>query len=283
MATTFSGSGCLTPMLEYAAVGDGRRGESDRRAERLLYNWFTRPSLLLEQRAGLELAQLFTSPVYYGAGIPRGDHAPVLLVPGFLGSDSYLSVLSGWLRRIGYDPYPSGVPLMAGSPAGLLDRIVRRVDQLSDATGRPVTVIGHSMGGMLGRLMVQLRPDRIAHLVTLGSPLTDDPRGASHPLVAALADVLVADGVGPVARARSRAAEGRLMEMLVRPLPDAVRLTCVYSREDAVVHWRACIDGDGRAVSHEVQGSHVGLAWNAQVYRYLGRSLLQPVTAAGEW
>src|SRR5215211_2516209 len=56
------------------------------------------PSLLGERQAGLELLELIGHPVYYGIGVPRGRGAPVLLLPGFLGSDAYLLLLHGWLR-----------------------------------------------------------------------------------------------------------------------------------------------------------------------------------------
>jgi hypothetical protein len=44
-----------------------------------------------------------------------------------------------------------------------------------------------------------------------------------------------------------------------------------------VVHWRDCIALDPRTTACEVRGTHVGLAWNAQVYSRLGRCL--PETA----
>ena len=48
---------------------------------------------------------LHLSPVYYGFGVPRGHGEPVVVVPGFLGDDRYLTELYLWLRRIGYRPY----------------------------------------------------------------------------------------------------------------------------------------------------------------------------------
>src|SRR5581483_2267656 len=113
------------------APGDaaGRRSATmfDAGTFRLMNPWlrftcYGRPSLLLEQRAGLELAELFSSPVYYGAGVPRGVGAPVLLIPGFMGSDSYLTILDGWLRRIGHRPHLSGLYLNAGRPFDLIAR-----------------------------------------------------------------------------------------------------------------------------------------------------------------
>src|SRR5215217_2706099 len=62
-----------------------------------------------ELRWQLELARLLVDPVLRGAGIPRGDGAPAMLIPGFMAGDSSLQVMRGWLGRIGYDPHPSGI------------------------------------------------------------------------------------------------------------------------------------------------------------------------------
>lgn len=233
---------------------------------------FGRPPLILEQRASIELAELLVSPVYYGVGVPRGNGAPVLLIPGFLGSDGYLTVMNGWLRRIGYRPHVSGLWLNAGSPFDLIGRVLRRVDEAAAAAGRRVTLIGHSLGGVFSRILARLRPDIVSHAITLGAPLVHDPRRAAHPLVGMMADMLVRDRSHPHTLRAEREME---RELITGPLPDTVRLTSIYSREDAVVHWRACLDEDPRATCHEVRGTHIGLAWNARVYQLIGRSLLR--------
>lgn len=232
-----------------------------------------RPSLWLEQRASFELAQLYRNPVYYGAGVPRGDGSPVLLIPGFMGSDNYLSVMRGWLRRTGYRPYTSGIYFNAGPVITLLSGLLRRLDTVSTAEGRPLTIIGHSLGGVFGRVLAVLRPDLVTHVITLGSPLSGDGRQAAHPMVRRMADLLLREGSGP-ALVLERQLEN---ELFAGALPDGVRLTCIYTHEDAVVRWQSCIDDDPRTAAHPVRGSHSGLAWNADVYSITGRVLLQPL------
>ena len=227
----------------------------------------SRSSLWQEQRAALELAELLASPVYYGVGVPRGAGAPVLTFPGFLGSDDYLSVLRGWLRRVGYRPYGSGIALCAGPVRDLLARVRRRVEEVARLEGQPLTLIGHSLGGILSCAVARQRPELVAHVVTLGSALCDDPRGASHPLVVALSDLL--GGAWSADHAWTREAE-----LFGARRPAGVALTSIYSREDAVVDWQACIAADPRAAAYEVPGTHAGLAWNAAVYRHLGQVLL---------
>lgn len=256
---------------------DGRRaprGCGDAFAALLQMTSSGRPSLLLEQRAALELTHLFTTPVFYGAGVPRGDGSHILLVPGFMGSDGYMTVLSGWLQRIGYRPHASRLLVNAGRPFDLLGHLLRRVEEVAAQAHRRITVLGHSLGGVFGRILARLRPDVVGHAVALGAPLTHDPRRAGHPFIRAMADLLLREGNSPTDRLAQRMLEQELMS---GPLPDNVRLTSVYSRDDAVVDWHACRDDDPVATCHEVRGSHVGLAWNAQVYRCLGHALLQPL------
>ena len=38
---------------------------------------------------GVDWLALRLSQVYYGFGVPHGDGAPVIVIPGFLGSDTY--------------------------------------------------------------------------------------------------------------------------------------------------------------------------------------------------
>lgn len=225
--------------------------------------WWARPPLALEQLAAFELGELLASPIYYGLGIPHGDGSPILLIPGFLGSDGYLTLLSGWLERIGYGPRRSGIGINAGSLPTLLGRVVARAELLA-SEGRRITIIGHSLGGVFARVTAVSRPDLVERVITLGSPLSGHPRDAAHPVIRALGEVLMA---------RSGAAEERAISLLTSPLPHGIRLTSMYSRRDAVVDWRSCIDADPQAENIEVRGSHVGLAWNATVYRRLGAVL----------
>src|SRR5271167_3936355 len=69
-----------------------------------------------ELLAGVEMAFLRISPVFWGYGIPHGDGSAVVLVPGFMGTDLYLTQLHTWLRRIGYKPSSSGIAWNAECP-----------------------------------------------------------------------------------------------------------------------------------------------------------------------
>lgn len=222
-----------------------------------------RPPLEGESAAALELACLLTSTIYLGIGVPRGDGRAVLVLPGFLGNDEYLRPLRGWLQRIGYDARASGIVFNVGTPSALIAQMLRRAEYVAGSSGGRLTIIGHSLGGIFARAVAVMRPDLISHAITLGSPLSGDPRAAAHPLVASLGNVLMTERGGMRA---NDALEAALLDVA---LPSEVQMSCLYSRSDAVVDWRACIDGDPRAQAIEVHGTHCGLVWNREVYQKL--------------
>src|SRR3989304_9845984 len=122
------------------------------------------------------------APVYYGGGVPRGDGAGVVLIPGFLGSDNYLVEMYYWLRRLGYQPYYSRIGRNAECPNLLLDRFLQTMDQAYEETGRKLHLIGPSLGGLIARSAAVQRPGQGAQGVWLGGAL---PRIPAPPEAAA--------------------------------------------------------------------------------------------------
>lgn len=231
---------------------------------------------------GFDWLALRTSPVLYGCGIPRGDGAPVVVVPGFLGSDLYLLEMYFWLGRIGYRPFLSRIGRNAECLDLLVGRLLGTVEEARASTGRPVHLIGHSLGGMLARSAAVRRPDRIASVITLGSPF----RGIrSHPLV-----MQAASTVRARIRSRAEQRDGRpdcftgacqcdTVAALQAPLPSSVPQIAIYTKTDGIVDWRSCINDDAQA-DVEVSGTHVGLAWNPKVYRIIAERLADLGTPA---
>jgi pimeloyl-ACP methyl ester carboxylesterase len=180
-----------------------------------------------------EFGRLLRDPVFWGVEVPRGDGHPVLVLPGLLAGDGYLEPLRGWLRRVGYRPVPSGLDRNPGWSEALVGELGERAARACAGSGRRVTIVGHSMGGVLGRSIALRRPQTIRHVIALGSPLI-------------------------MTRGR---------------LPEGVRLSAIYSRDDLIVRHPGAMARDPSARNIEVGGSHVGLAGNPEVYRHLARLL----------
>lgn len=212
------------------------------------------------------------SPAYYGAGLPRGDGGAVVLVPGFLGSDAYLYELYLWLARIGYRPYMSHVGINADCPGRVTGRLLRTVERAHAETGRPVRIVGHSLGGLIGRRVSLRRPDLVCQLVYLGSPIRAIH---AHPVVVALATVLHAALTLVTSRDGDCLTEDcrcGFVHDIEKPLPPEVRHDAIYTRDDGVVDWHDARE-KSPVLNHEVGGTHIGLVYNARAYAMLAELL----------
>ena len=120
-----------------------------------------------------EMSALLRDPVFRGRGVPRGDGRPVLLIPGFLSGDWSMTVLSNWLERIGYKAHLSGILFNVHDSERLLAGLRRRLLEIEEEAGARVSLVGHSRGGLLAKVLAQRRPKSIEQVITLGSPLAD--------------------------------------------------------------------------------------------------------------
>ena len=225
---------------------------------------------------GIDWIALHSSPVYYGLGVPRGDGAPVIVIPGFLGSDTYLMEMYHWLRRIGYRSYYSRIGRNAECPELLTERLFETMDRASQETGRKLRLIGHSLGGLLGRSAAVQRPDQVAQVISLASPFRDI---RAHPVVLAAAGFVrrrVLDRQrqqGSVqGECYTNSCPCPFATSLRNDLPGSVRRTAIYTETDGVVDWRSCVEEDER-LNIKVNSTHIGLAFNPQVYRRVAKLL----------
>src|ERR1700746_2826451 len=102
--------------------------------------------LWTEALFGAEVLLLHATPVYYGFGVPRGNGAGVVIIPGFLASDIYVLEMYAWLKRIGYQPYYSGIGLNADFPNLLIGRRLNEtIDEARRKTRGKLHLIGHSL------------------------------------------------------------------------------------------------------------------------------------------
>lgn len=222
-----------------------------------------------------DLLLLHASPVYYGLGISRGDGSAVVLVPGFLGTDAYLSQMHSWLGRIGYRPYFSGIGLNAECPNLLItQRLNDNIDKALFDTGEKIHLIGHSLGGIIARAVASQRPDDVASVITLASPF----RGTVlHPTVLAAADavrkrILEEQGPKVMPTCYTGHCTCDFLSSLRRTMPESVMETAIYTRTDGIVDWRYCRTGDSET-DFEVPGTHIGLAFNSSAYAIMARRL----------
>ena len=213
---------------------------------------------------------------------------PVLLVPGFLAGDWTLTAMAAELRARGFRTYRSRIHANVGCTVDSALALEARLEQLAERRDARVQIVGHSLGGMIARGLAARRPDLVAGIVTLGSPMRAP--AAHHALLTRGVRMLnrLADaGVPGLMGADCVAGECAHLSFTEsqEPLRGDVAMTNIYSRRDGIVDPRACIDPAGRAV--EVRASHIGMAFDPRVIDAVTEALLRqssayaaPVTAA---
>ena len=205
---------------------------------------------------------------------------PVLLVPGFMAGDSSLGPMSRSLRHQGFRTYRADIRANVGCTLAAATQLEERLEEITQRRGSRVRIVGHSLGGMLARGVAARRPDLVAGIVTMGSPMLAP--GAHHMSLARSVDLLVRlnrAGVRNV-MAEDCVAGHCAQESFAQAraeLPADVDFTAIYSRRDGIVDWRACIDPVARAV--EVRSSHVGMAFDPTVIAVVSAAL-RPVVAS---
>lgn len=230
----------------------------------------------LELRACLELA-LLPCALPLLADAPRGDGHPVLLLPGFMGSELSLWVLERYLRQRGYAAETWGLGRNLGFQTKHANALEQKIRYLHHQTGRKISLVGWSLGGVFALYGAQQAQECVRSVITLGSPISIDPEGsASPPLVKAMYR-LIAHPMGPeVHSLHPQARRLRERQTLVPPL------SCLYSLGDGVVPpQEATVEGDPtRHENIRVPGSHLGLGLNALVLWIVADRLAQP---EGAW
>ena len=230
---------------------------------------------LLEPRALFEAALLPASlPLLLQA--PRGDGHPVLLLPGFLADEKSLIALKLFLMRKGYDVRTWGLGRNVGFQSKYVKVLPQKIRHLHHKTGRKVSLVGWSLGGVFALLGAQEATECVRSVITLGSPVSMDREGSQTPSIVKALYRLVAHPHGSAAHAMQPRAKD-LREHKRLPIPT----TCLYSLSDGVVPpQEATIDGD--LALHEnirVPGSHVGLGFNGVVLAIVADRLAQPEDA----
>jgi pimeloyl-ACP methyl ester carboxylesterase len=212
-------------------------------------------------------ASLAAWPMLY-ATAPRGDGHPVVVFPGLAASDISTAPLRQFLSRQGYDAHAWEQGRNFGPGRGVLEACFNKVHHLAKQTGRKVSLIGWSLGGIYARETAKVLPNDVRSVITLGTPFSGSPRSTNAWQIYEMVS-------GEDARDRHASLK------LDRPPPAPT--TSIYSRTDGIVAWQCSIQKpvDGHQTENiEVEASHVGLGVNPAVMFALADRLAQ---AEGGW
>jgi pimeloyl-ACP methyl ester carboxylesterase len=224
------------------------------------------PSLFLmlaEARGVLELnSSLLLSPLLMQA--PKGDGHPVLALPGFLASDLSMAPMRRYLKELGYDAYAWNMGRNFGGISSRRAALRDLLKRVHEGTGRKVSIIGWSLGGVYARDLASQMPELVRSIITLGSPFADDIRATN---ATRLYELLSGEGVDDIPEIRAAIAGDM-------PVP----ATSIYSRTDGIVNWRTSrVRPSATAENIEVHlASHLGLGVNPAALWAIADRLAQP-------
>lgn len=192
--------------------------------------------------------------------LPRGERHVVLVIPAFLAGDWPTSGFRRFLCRCQFRAEGWGLGINWGPTPEILAGLHRRLSELREMEQGPVSLIGISLGGLLARDLAQRRPQDVRRVITMASPWRLPTASTIEPLVQMAARRYSAD---------------LDLERLRRPLP--MPATSIYTREDGIVAWQTCRDGNeaGEGDDIEVQGAHSTIARNPQALAAVVRLLAQ--------
>jgi pimeloyl-ACP methyl ester carboxylesterase len=196
---------------------------------------------------------------------PKGNGAPVMVLPGLGTSDLSTAPLRQFLKQLGYTPYGWGMGINKGYKASYEETLLRKLRHLYLKHDQKVKLVGWSMGGIYARELAKMNPHVTSQVITMGSPFSGGKTQNTN--VNALYRLLN----GQKIRATHDSRANFLHE--APPVPS----TAIYSKTDGIVCWQYCIEyGDFEHLeSIEVKGSHVGLGFNSMVWTIVADRLAQ--------
>ena len=229
-----------------------------------------------------ELVLLHAAPLYYGLGIPHGDGSAVILLPAFLCPDAYLTPLHQWLKRIGYQPFASGIGFNTECPNLLIkQQLNATIEKALAKSGRKVHLVGHSLGGIIARAIAAQRPSDVASVITLGAPFrgTVVHRSILHAADLVRRRIHAKHGGNVLPDCYTGHCSCDFLNSLRHSMPGSVAETAIYSEGDGVVDWRYC-KTDRPEADFRVSGTHIGLVFNPSAYSIIAERLAQAISGA---
>lgn len=224
--------------------------------------------MALELRAFWEFGALLPSwPLL--ARAPKGDGHAVMVFPGLSANDSSTVPLRQYLQTLGYQPWGWSQGFNFGPRAGVMDEAKINLQNTFESTGRKVSLIGWSLGGVYARELAKEMPHMVRSVITLGTPFAGSHKSTN------------AWRVYELTSGRKIERESESYDL---PSAPPVPTSSIYSRSDGVVAWQASIQAPSKhnplTENIEVIASHIGLGLNPSAWWAVANRLAQ---LEGDW
>jgi predicted esterase YcpF (UPF0227 family) len=186
----------------------------------------------------------------------------IMMIPGFMAGDASLYPLAIGLRAMGHQIFFAGIWSNVDCPRQTMERLARALESSFYIDGRKVVLVGHSLGGIYGRELARRFPQMIERTILLGSAIRA-PLDHSNPFVR----------MWFMATRRSHHEGGSCLDHLSslcgahrpEPVSAGIAQTIIYSRNDAVVDWRSCIETGPNIEAIEVRAGHNSMPFSPEV------------------
>ena len=213
--------------------------------------------------------------------LPKGDGHSIMTIPGFMGADGSTAQLRKFHNNRGYKAIPWGLGRNSSEArprslddfldhrAKVEDQIAARVEKEFIASGRKVTLIGWSLGGLYSVALAHRFPLWIRQVITLGTPY-GDPRGtALYNVMGRIYDNKVEVDEASLARWTAHTYRGGDL---------TVPVLALYSKSDGIVgEGIAQCRADPTYVKNvAVLASHVGFPFNPIVFAVIANHMVAP-------
>lgn len=220
-------------------------------SNRTAYADATATSLTLPtQRCSLQAVEAVTAPPRLSA-----ETRDVMIVPGFAMDDAMMAPLRDKLTAQGFRVLGWGAGTNKGPDAVTADLFYRHLEKAVAANGgKPIALVGYSLGGAYAYEMAQRHPALVRSVVTIAAPLYLDHR----PVDPRIADL------------RSIFSQQKNSTSPLTPVP----VTSIYSTEDLMINWQQSVLPPAPLRENIVaSGGHVGLLLSGDVARMTGARL----------
>ncbi|RMB60532.1 alpha/beta hydrolase [Dokdonia sinensis] len=219
-------------------------------------------NMLLETRSIIEWASIYAIYPFIPKRI-KGEGRPVLLIPPYLGDDYSTSFVRKYLTSLGFKTYKweMGFNMVKSH---YIPRLEEKLDDIYQAHGKKVSIVGWSGGGIFAKIMANRHPNQVEQILTIGSPIWG-VMDMKTPVY----------GILEFFRGKSLKDRNKRFLEELEPIPD-VPVTCIYTKTDGLVPWKHCMEAESyrnNIRNIEVFGSHSGLGANASVLMITANAL----------
>ncbi|WP_367181206.1 alpha/beta hydrolase [uncultured Ramlibacter sp.] len=218
----------------------------------------------MECRAPLEFGAVLPAwPLLRRA--PPGDGHTVLVFPGLAANDTTTAPLRHYLGSLGYQARGWSQGFNFGPRNGVLEAARKGIEDAFATSGRKLSLVGWSLGGVYARELAKELPQLVRCVVTLGSPFSSHPKSTN------------AWRLYELASGRDIEREHGSYDL---PAAPPVPTTSIYSRSDGIVAWQGSVQQAAADNPHteniEVRSSHIGIGVNPSAWWAVADRLAQP-------